>query len=91
MIGGQKNALRVVDGLSQVRYRAFSNVGGTHEAVTNRTDGPLLCCADRVQGGGIRVDDAMGFRINDQDPGLNPLEDGLEIRPIAKGAACSFD
>jgi hypothetical protein len=83
--GGQKNALGIVDGLSQVRYRALPEFSRTREAVTDDADRLLERCANQFESGRIRVNDAMGFRIDNEDSRFDSVKKDLEIGLIAQG------
>jgi len=77
----QQQALGVVHRLAEVGDRAAARLCGAYKAMANRAGNLVDRCSHKGKGDGISVDDAVGFRIDDEDARLNAVEKSLE--PVA--------
>ncbi len=95
-VGRAQDPLRLVNRLAEIRDGALSLLGGTDEAVTDGADDLIPGKADHARRRRIHVDDPMHCRIDDEDPRVDRIKEGLQIlllagRHVFRDSGCLLD
>jgi len=72
-----------VNRLSEIRNGALSLLGGTDEAVTDGADDLIPRKADHARRRRVHVDDPVRCGVDDENPRLDRIEEGLQVLLIA--------